>query len=52
MLGDEHKITFANGGDVVNKNVLEKDMCKKLNIEMKDGLGDKIQSSSNLINKK
>tara|TARA_Y200000002_G_scaffold221053_2_gene182543 strand:+ start:1540 stop:1959 length:420 start_codon:yes stop_codon:yes gene_type:complete len=39
---------FANGGDRSTKEVPEADVCKKNNIKMVDGLGDKIRSSSSL----
>jgi|TARA_B110000444_G_scaffold26621_1_gene22008 cytidyltransferase-like protein len=39
---------FANGGDRSTKEVPESSICKKYNIEMIDGLGDKIRSSSDL----
>jgi D-beta-D-heptose 7-phosphate kinase/D-beta-D-heptose 1-phosphate adenosyltransferase len=40
---------FANGGDQFNDNIPEKDICDKLKIQLVDGLGDKIQSSSILL---
>ena len=42
---------FANGGDQSNRNCPEKPICEKLGVVMVDGLGDKIQSSSWLLNK-
>ena len=39
---------FANGGDRATSEVPETPVCKKLNIKMVDGLGDKIRSSSSL----
>mgnify|MGYP001312503913 FL=1 len=39
---------FANGGDRSVGEVPESSVCKKYNIEMIDGLGDKIRSSSEL----
>ena len=39
---------FANGGDRATSEVPESFVCSKYNIEMVDGLGDKIRSSSNL----
>ena len=36
--------------DQDNKTIPEFDICKKLNIELVDGMGDKIQSSSWLLN--
>tara|TARA_Y100001970_G_scaffold204996_1_gene249624 strand:- start:16968 stop:17366 length:399 start_codon:yes stop_codon:yes gene_type:complete len=37
---------FANGGDRNNDEIPESDICKKLNIKIVDGLGNKIRSSS------
>ena len=37
---------FANGGDRATSEVPETPVCKKFNIKMVDGLGDKIRSSS------
>ena len=37
---------FANGGDRATSEVPETAICKKFNIKMVDGLGDKIRSSS------
>ena len=39
---------FANGGDRSVGEVPESSVCKKYNIQMIDGLGDKIRSSSKL----
>ena len=39
---------FANGGDRSTGEVPESKICKKYNIQMIDGLGDKIRSSSDL----
>ena len=39
---------FANGGDRSTTEVPEAVVCKKNNIKMVDGLGDKIRSSSSL----
>lgn len=44
------RLIFANGGDQTNESIPESQICDRLNIEMIDGLGDKIQSSSWLIN--
>ncbi len=49
--GDKFKLAFANGGDQNNDNCPEKDICNKYNVELIDGLGDKIQSSSWLLKK-
>lgn len=39
---------FANGGDRSTDEVPETSICKKYDIKMIDGLGDKIRSSSSL----
>lgn len=41
---------FCNGGDQNNNTIPEVDICNKRGIQLKDGFGDKIQSSSWLIN--
>jgi cytidyltransferase-like protein len=46
-----NKIIFANGGDQNRNTVGEAKLCEELGIELADGLGDKIQSSSWLLNK-
>lgn len=43
---------FAKGGDRKIDNIPEAEICKKLGIKIVDGLGEKIQSSSNLIKNK
>ena len=43
------KIYFLNGGDAFNDDIPEAEVCKKLGIELIDGIGKKIQSSSVLI---
>jgi len=41
---------FANGGDVTDKNIPEKKICKQLGIKLLFGVGGgKVQSSSQLI---
>jgi hypothetical protein len=51
-LGDrEDEYLFANGGDQTNNNIPERHTCDWLGIKLIDGLGDKIQSSSWLLNK-
>jgi cytidyltransferase-like protein len=44
------KYIFTNGGDQFGDTILEKDLCNELGISLVDGLGDKIQSSSELKN--
>jgi cytidyltransferase-like protein len=43
------KLAFANGGDQNNDTIPERSICEGLGIELIDGLGDKIQSSSWLL---
>jgi len=50
--GAEYDLGFANGGDQDNNSIPEAPICKELNIELIDGLGDKIQSSSWLLKNK
>mgnify|MGYP001483120383 CR=1 FL=1 len=40
---------FCNGGDQNNNTIPETNVCLKRNIELRDGFGEKIQSSSWLI---
>jgi len=44
-----YDLAFANGGDQNNQSIPELNICKQLGIELIDGLGDKIQSSSWLL---
>jgi len=46
---DEYSFIFGNGGDQNNNVSPEKQICNKLDIELVDNLGDKIQSSSWLL---
>lgn len=46
------KLAFANGGDQNNDTIPEADICRIFGIELIDGLGEKIQSSSWLLGKK
>lgn len=43
-----NEIIFAKGGDRFATEIPEAKICNQLNIKMVDGLGKKIQSSSNL----
>lgn len=52
IYGETHELTFANGGDQSNSTIPEAEICRDLGIKLVDGLGDKIQSSSWLLNKK
>ena len=49
--GYEYELAFANGGDQNNETIPEREICNDTGIKLIDGLGDKIQSSSWLINK-
>ena len=49
--GNEYELAFANGGDQNNDTIPERPICEELGIELIDGLGGKIQSSSWLLNK-
>lgn len=49
---NDYDLAFANGGDQNNLSIPESPVCKELNIELIDGLGDKIQSSSWLLKNK
>ena len=49
---ETYKLAFANGGDQNNNTIPEKQICEQYGIELIDGLGDKIQSSSWLLGKK
>ncbi len=51
LYGDTCRLAFANGGDQNNETTPERTVCKQLGIELLDGLGDKIQSSSWLLKK-
>lgn len=47
--GEEFKLIFANGGDQSNQSIPERLVCENLDIDLIDGLGEKIQSSSWLL---
>lgn len=49
--GNEYTLAFANGGDQNNDTIPERPVCEELGIELIDGLGNKIQSSSWLLKK-
>lgn len=49
--GGTYQLAFANGGDQSNDSIPEAGVCERLGIELLDGLGDKIQSSSWLLAK-
>lgn len=48
-LGDTYQLAFANGGDQNNQSIPEVPVCQELGIELLDGMGEKIQSSSWLL---
>ena len=41
-----NELWFVNGGDAFNNNIPEVKVCNELGIQLLDGLGDKIRSSS------
>ena len=47
----EYDLAFANGGDQSNEIIPEVSVCEELGIALIDGLGEKIQSSSWLLEK-
>ena len=47
----EYTLFFANGGDQNNNSIPENNICQKLGINLMDGMGNKIQSSSWLLKK-
>ena len=47
----DYDLFFANGGDQNNGSIPELSICKELGIELIEGLGEKIQSSSWLLKK-
>lgn len=51
QFGTSHQLAFANGGDQNNNSIPEVPICQTLGIELLDGLGEKIQSSSWLLAK-
>ena len=50
--GQEYDLNFANGGDQNNNTIHERPICDQMGISLIDGLGDKIQSSSWLLDNK
>ena len=49
LYSKNYTLTFANGGDQNNESIPEARVCKRLGIELVDGLGEKTQSSSWLL---
>jgi D-beta-D-heptose 7-phosphate kinase/D-beta-D-heptose 1-phosphate adenosyltransferase len=49
--GNDYQLAFANGGDQNNETIPERPICKELGIQLIDGLGPKVQSSSWLLSK-
>ena len=49
QFGNQYQLAFANGGDQNNDTIPERPICEELGIELIDGLGGKIQSSSWLL---
>jgi len=51
QIGNDYQLAFANGGDQNNNSIPEGPICQALGIELIEGLGEKIQSSSWLLSK-
>ena len=51
QFGEEFDLGFVNGGDQNNDIIPERSVCEEMNVDLIDGLGDKIQSSSWLLKK-
>ena len=51
-MSDKYNLIFGNGGDQNNLTIPEKDVCMELGIKVIDKLGNKIQSSSWILNKR
>ena len=49
MFGEQYHLIFANGGDQNNDTIPEREVCERVGIELLDGLGEKVQSSSWLL---
>ena len=49
--GNDYQLVFANGGDQNNETIPERPICEELGIQLIDGLGPKVQSSSWLLSK-
>jgi len=50
--GEHYELAFANGGDQNNDTIPERNICEQKGVQLIDGLGEKIQSSSWLLKKK
>lgn len=48
--GSTYDLAFANGGDQNSDTIPERPVCEEVGITLIDGLGEKIQSSSWLLN--
>ena len=49
MFSEVYDLAFANGGDQNNDTIPEAEVCRENGIQLMDGLGVKIQSSSWLL---
>jgi cytidyltransferase-like protein len=49
QFNEKYLLAFANGGDQNNQSIPEVPVCQELGIELIEGLGGKIQSSSWLL---
>ena len=51
IFGNNYNLYFVNGGDQSNKSIPEAFICEQMGIKLIQGMGEKIQSSSWLLNK-
>jgi hypothetical protein len=49
--GNDYELCYANGENQNNNTIPERPICDQMGITLVDGLGDKIQSSSWLLEK-
>ncbi len=51
LYSSKYDLFFGNGGDQSSNKIPEQKICNKLGVKLIDGLGEKVQSSSWLLNK-
>ena len=51
IFSETYNLAFANGGDQNNDTIPEARICEELGVSLRDGVGEKIQSSSWLLKK-
>lgn len=52
VFGEDTKFIFAKGGDRFVHNIPEVEVCKRFNVKIIDGLGDKTHNSTDFRKKK